>query len=183
MFRKPAKGGAHVPLPDAQRTWSAWHAFEPRLFRFLLSKLASRDDASDLMQEAYLRLIRIERPELIRNPETYLFRIASNLVGEFYLKRRNAPPELEIEAVTSTGQDSDDGAAASHIESGLELSRLQAIFASLPPLYRDVLILRKRDGLSHEEIAQRLNISPHTVHKYLTRALAKCRAQWEEQTP
>lgn len=178
MVKKPDPSSSRQRPPGWQRNWSAWRAFEPTLFRFLLSKLANREDASDLMQEAYLRLIRIERPELIGKPEMYLFRIAANLVGEFYLKRRSGPGEIDIDYATSTGQDSDEGAAASHIESGLEMMRLQEIFAGLPPLYQEVLLLRKRDGLSHEEIARQLNISVHTVHKYLTRALAKCRAQW-----
>ncbi|PHZ84758.1 RNA polymerase sigma factor [Paremcibacter congregatus] len=174
----PNKGDIDL---KTQRNWSAWKAYAPRLHRFLISKLANKDDASDLMQEAYLRLIRIEKPELIRHPEVYLFRIASNLVGEFFLKRKNNPRMVDIEDITDTDDDSDQGAFIDHISHRQDLNELEAIFADLPPLYREVILLRKRDGLSHEEIAERLHISPNTVHKYITRALAKCRASWVEK--
>ena len=57
------------------------------LSRFLSMRLPSRADAEDLSQETYLRLLRVERTDLVRKPEALLFRIASNLVYEFYLKR------------------------------------------------------------------------------------------------
>ena len=45
---------------------------------------------------------------------------------------------------------------------------------------RAVFVLRKRDGLSYTEIARALDISVHTVKKYLARAVAQCRsARWE----
>jgi len=166
--------------PKTRQNWSAWKAYAPRLHRFLISKLANQDDAQDLMQEAYLRLIRIEKPELVRHPEVYLFRIASNLVGEFFLKRKHSPRELTIEDMIGTGEDSDKGAFANLVHHKQELKNLEAIFTDLPPLYREIIMLRKRDGLSHNEIADRLQISPHTVHKYITRALAKCRTRWSE---
>ncbi|MFC3050487.1 RNA polymerase sigma factor [Kordiimonas pumila] len=161
--------------------WPVWKAYAPRLHRFLMSKLSSHDEAQDLMQEAYLRLIRIEKPELVRHPEAYLFRIASNLVGEMFLKKAQAPKEVAIEDIAETNEEGDKGAFAHTVYIKQELKNLEDIFAELPPLYREVVMLRKRDGLSHAEIAERLEISPHTVHKYLTRALTECRIRWVEK--
>lgn len=163
-----------------RQNWSAWRAYAPRLHRFLISKVADRDDAQDLMQEAYLRLIRIKKPELVRHPEVYLFKIASNLVGEFFLKKKHSPLEIDIDKIVQKGEDSDEGYFADGMYHRLELKRLEKIFKQLSPHYREVVLLRKRDGLSHEEIAERLGISPHTVHKYMTRALAQCRALLSE---
>ena len=66
------------------------------------------------------------------------------------------------------------------VASRMELQRLQAALEGLPPLYSAALLLRKRDGLSHREIAERLQISLHTVRKYLTRAVAQCRLKLKE---
>lgn len=134
------------------------------------------------MQEAYLRLIRIEKPELVRHPEVYLFRIASNLVGEFFLKKRSIPQSLHIDDIANEEAHSDKGAFEASIYYKQQLKDLEAIFSEMPPLYKEVLLLRKQDGLSHTEIAERLEISPHTVHKYITRALAQCRTRWSEKT-
>jgi DNA-directed RNA polymerase specialized sigma24 family protein len=39
------------------------------------------------------------------------------------------------------------------------------------------VVLQYRDGLSYQEIADRLNVSPHMVKKYLTQALVHCRGR------
>ena len=50
-----------------------------RLQQYLRARLTSADDAAELAQEAYLRMLRVKRADLIRHPQAYLFRIANNL--------------------------------------------------------------------------------------------------------
>lgn len=58
--------------------------------------------------------------------------------------------------------------------------QLDRVLAQLSPIARTVLLLQKRDGLEHAEIAQRLGISANMVHKHLTRSLATLRAaNWD----
>lgn len=165
----------------AHRFGSVIEAYGPRLVRFLHARLGNRTDAQDLSQEAYFRLCRVREPELIREPEHYLMRIAINLANEFMLRRRDQPTHVELDAAEL---DLDSGAEPTFLETletRSQVEKLEAIIAELPPLYQAVLLLRKRDGYSHEEIAERLSISPHTVHKYLSRALLKCRSLWLER--
>ena len=54
-----------------------------------------------------------------------------------------------------------------------ELDRLRAIVSSLPVQCRRVFELRKFEGLSHRDIAQRMGLSEKTVENHLTRALAR----------
>lgn len=49
-----------------------------------------------------------------------------------------------------------------------------------PSFLRAILMMRKRDGMTYQEIARHLEISVHTVKKYLLRAVAWCR-QYEQQ--
>ncbi len=154
--------------------------YTPTLLRYLTSRVGSESEARDLAQEAYLRLTRVADGDLIRHPEAYVFRIAANLANEFLLKRRKANETVELDTVLETGGDGDAAAFEKHLEARSALRQLETILNDLPPLYRAVLLLRRRDGLSHAEIARELNISPHTVHRYLTRALASCRAAWTE---
>ena len=55
------------------------------------------------------------------------------------------------------------------------MRKLKNVLEHQPRLYRAVLLMRKRDGMSHAEIAEKLSVSVHTVHKYLTRAVEACR--------
>lgn len=159
---------------------SVLEAYAPRLLRFLEKRTGNRSDARDLAQEAYFRLCRVKSPDLIREPEAYLFRIASNVASEFMLRERSRPPIVELDGAVAD-RHGDDGSFCAHLEQRSEIEKLHEVISGLPPLYQAVLLLRKRDGLSHEEIADRLAISPHTVHKYLTRALLRCRTDWAKK--
>jgi RNA polymerase sigma-70 factor (ECF subfamily) len=150
------------------------------LHRFLMRRLRSAQQAQDLAQEAYLRLLRVEHAELIRQPRAYLYRIAVNLVTEFRLRVRRDPVTYDSETLEDIAEKigeapSDEGERVADAE------QIELLLEQLPPLYRAIFVLRKRDGLSYPEIAQQLGISVHTVKKYLARAVAKCRhARWSE---
>src|SRR5437868_9304116 len=58
------------------------------LVRFIARRLRSVADARDLAHEAYVRLLRVKRKDLIRDPQAYLDRIAANILYEFELKRK-----------------------------------------------------------------------------------------------
>ncbi len=138
-----------------------------------MRRLRSAQQAQDLAQEAYLRLLRVERAELIRQPRAYLYRIAVNLVTEFRLRSQRDPVMYDSETLTEVAERTAE--ASSEGERSGDAREVERLLEQLPPLYRAILVLRKRDGLSYAEIAQQLGISVHTVKKYLARAVAKCR--------
>src|SRR5687768_1272079 len=67
---------------------SAFAQYRFALHRFLMRRLHNHDNAQDLAQEVYLRLLRVDNGELIRDPLAFLYRIALNLVYEFNLHKR-----------------------------------------------------------------------------------------------
>jgi RNA polymerase sigma-70 factor (ECF subfamily) len=69
--------------------------------------------------------------------------------------------------------DSSPSAGAERAEARLELA---ALLARLPEEYRDVLVLRNLEGLSHEEVAERMGRSVAAVRMLWVRALARLRA-------
>lgn len=153
---------------------------DAELQRFLMRRLRSAQNAQDLAQEAYLRLLRVERSELVRKPRAYLYRIAANLVYEFQLREQRELVTFDSDALELAAERPRHGGEEDESERLSLAQQLEAVLAQLPPLYRAVFVLRKRDGLSYTEIAERLEISVHTVKKYLARAVAQCRAaQWE----
>jgi RNA polymerase sigma factor (sigma-70 family) len=170
------------PVTGVERLSSAIEQFAPRLTRFLEMRTGSRQDAQDLAQEAYFRLCRVREPDLIQAPESYLFRIASNLAHEFLLRRRVQPNFVELDPDHGEDVDPHGRSFGAELEARSDVEQLERIIDELPPLYQAVLLMRKRDGYSHEEIAEKLSISPHTVHKYLSRALLRCRTLWAERS-
>jgi RNA polymerase sigma-70 factor (ECF subfamily) len=141
-----------------------------RVERFLRSKLANPADAQDLAQEAYLRLLRAKESQLIQDPVAYLFRIARNLVGEFYTKL--PPPAASLDNVDLADQGVTVEAQA---ESRQQIERLGEVLSHLSPKCRAALILHRRDGMTVSEIAEELQVSVGSVKKYLSQGLARCR--------
>ncbi len=159
---------------------AAFLQFRAGLQRFLMRRLRDTHDAQDLAQEAYLRLLRVERGDLVRNPQAYLYRIASNLVYEFRLRERQQAVTFDSLAQEHAAEHPLDLRPDEINERIIAEEQLEAVLMRLPPAYRAILLLRKHEGRSYPQIAETLGISVHTVKKYLARAVAQCRAaDWE----
>jgi len=149
------------------------------LVRFIARRLRSVADARDLAHEAYVRLLRVKRKDLIRDPQAYLYRIAANLLYEFELKRKADAVGL---ARCAEYQDAepDFGHPEQDVETLLARRRIEAVLSKLSPRCRAVFILYRRDGLSYKEIGARIGISTNMVKKYLDQGLRHCREHLEE---
>lgn len=165
---------------DMARASARPREFTRRLYGMLLRRLGNRADAEDLAQEAYLRLLRVERKKFIEKPDAYLFRIAANLANEFTMQRGAASTVIDIDEAYQLDTLHEENSLEKTLERRAEIRRLEVILENMPPAYRAVLILSKRDGLTREEIARELGLSVHTVKKYLARAAAWCRDELSE---
>jgi RNA polymerase sigma-70 factor (ECF subfamily) len=152
------------------------------LHRYLERRLPTPQDADDMAQEVYLRLLRLDDAELVREPQAYLYGVASNVVREF---RMHA--ELERERMTFDSETADaqseraSGLAPDGLADHLSLVRqLEGALRQLPPAQRAIIVLLKRDGLTYEEAAERMGLSWWTVEKYYHQAKVKLRSlPWE----
>src|ERR1700722_14246567 len=142
---------------------------------FFYRRVKAKDDTADLVQEVYLRMLRVKDTDAIKNPEGYLFTVASNLVIEqSVLQRRQSTA-----ALLDGTQDPQDIAPLASFEevfdSGRQVARLREVLAQLPPKCQAAVHMKYQHGLKYDEIAQHLDISPHMVQTYLGIALAHCR--------
>ena len=149
------------------------------LVRFIAKRLRSMADARDLAHEAYVRLLRLNRKDLIRDPQAYLYRIAANVLYEFELKRKADAVGL-MRCAEYQVVDADLGRPDRDVEVLLAREQIEAVLGQLSPRCRAVLILYRRDGLSYKEIAARIGISTSMVKKYLARGLRHCREHLAE---
>lgn len=157
--------------------WSALFAEKgATLSNYFLRRVAHRWDAQDLVQEVYLRLLRMESSdaENIRNPEAYLFTVAANLVKEHAVMRQQQPVGSDgLEALIE--QLSTPCSAEADVDRELRRQRLGAMIQRLSPKCRAVLVMHYRDDMSYRDIAERLSISTNMVKKYIVKGLATCR--------
>src|SRR5262249_14808145 len=73
-------------------------------------------DVGDLTQEVYLRLLRIDNHETIRNPQAYIFTIATHVLHQHALRNASTPETVEMTDVLSELQDAPELDPASQIE-------------------------------------------------------------------
>ncbi len=152
------------------------------VLRGFFVRRGARQDAEDLVQETYLRLLRAHAGpgESIANPEAYLFTVALNLAREQASRRRWST--LPIEDIEQLGQGLASGECVEDAAEREQRSqRLQALLATLPEHTRAVLVMQYRDGLSYKQIAERLGVSSHMVKKHVVRGLAVCRRAMAER--
>ena len=147
-----------------------------QLRRFLASRLRHRGaDVPDLVQEVFLRLLRIDYHETIRSSEAYLFTIAFHVLHQHVMRRAAIPESVEISELIDQMEAAPDCDPANQAETREQIEQLQDALQQLPPKARAVLLLHRRDGYSLEEIATQLGFSRANAAKYLAKALVHCR--------
>lgn len=127
-------------------------------------------DADDLAQEVFLRLLRMKDQASIRDTRAFAFRVAYNVLHEWHALARNRYQYGSEELEQLPIEDESIG----NIFSKQRVSRLDQALMSLSPKCRAVLLLNRRDNMTREEVAKHLGISVGMVKKYLTQGLSVC---------
>jgi RNA polymerase sigma factor (sigma-70 family) len=155
-------------------------AFVERLFAhrgalqaFFYRRLRTKSDAADLVQEVYLRMLRVSDTDAIQNPEAYLFTVAGNLLKENAAVDRHQADDTDIEKIDDALTEVRGFDTA--LDTTRRVARLRVVLEELPPKCCAAVILQYRHELSYQQIADRLEVSPSMVKKYLTQALSHCR--------
>src|SRR5262245_92585 len=137
----------------------------PRLYRAARAWTRSREEAEDLVQETYARVL--ARPRFIRGEDElgYLLRALRNtLISQRRAEsRRPVTTELIEEAALGTRATDDPAEAA-------EMHLVHAAIAELPEEFRDALVAVDVAGLSYPEAARALGVPEGTVTSRLFRA-------------
>lgn len=152
-------------------------SYSAELQRFLRRRVYDAQDLGDLVQEVYLRLLRVQNIETVRNPLAYIYGIAGHVASEFNMRQRQGRMVFDSTVVESLTENPE---SPQFVEGGGFFERqVGDALAQLPANRLAVLLLERREGLGHAEIAARLGLSVHTVKKYSVEALAHVRASLE----
>ena len=142
---------------------------------FLYRRVRNHPDAAELAQEVFARMLRVPDMTAVRNPEAYLFAVASNLAKEHAHRTPHGSTMLNIDDPLVQEQLAELPAFGGHLDRERRVRRLREVLDQLSPKCRAAVVLQYWHGLSYEEIAQRLGVSPNMVNTYLSQALMHCR--------
>lgn len=167
-----------VTLP-VERTYEALSVHEiirqhhDALIRFLRQRLRVKDDAADVAQETYIRLMQYEGTKHIASPSSMLFRIAINVANDLGRAEQThrVSDQLPLDAVELA---SEQPAVEREIAAEQDLQLLYAAIEQLPPKCRNVFLLSRARRMTYPEIARHCGISVKMVEKHISHALAIC---------
>ena len=158
---------------DERALASLVERYAARIHAFLTRVTGDRDDADDLLQDAWMRVARGARGiDAARQVRPWLYGIAANLARDLHRRRAvrlRAAREGDVAAI-------EPGATTIRT---VERIDMRERLARLPERLREVLVLRYFDGLDEAEMAVALGIPRGTVKSRLHWALRALRDEWE----
>lgn len=149
-------------------------AFNQSLVRVLQLRLGSYEDAREVAQEAYARLLNLDGGRVISYHRAYLFRIAHNLVTDI-LRRRAYVETPDHDVLDAWPDPTANPEGAAHAAQVVE--RLPALLAELPPKCGEAFRLVRIEQLSFSEAAERMGLTERMIRIHVARALAHCQSR------
>jgi RNA polymerase sigma factor (sigma-70 family) len=164
--------------PDAGKAVSdieAWFVrevlpLEATLMRFLNQNWRNKSELEDLRQEVYTRILENAESGVPEHTKAFVLTTARNLLINRVRREHIVPIDAmaDLEGLNTV----DDAPGADRVAIARDtLRRLQAALGRLSPRCREVVLLRRVEGLSRQEIAARMGISEKTVAAHMTNGM------------
>ena len=141
------------------------------LIGWLRQRLACPQQAADLAQDTFVRLLVQREAQAPREPRAFLATVARGLLIDHY--RRASLERVYLEALAQLPEPE----VPSPESQALVMETLVAIdrlLDGLKPVVREAFLLSQLDGLTYPQIAEHMNISVRSVNNYMAKAMEHC---------
>lgn len=138
---------------------------------WLRHKLGNPEDAADLAQDAFMRVLKARNATEIREPRSYLTTVAKGLMVDLFRRRTLETEYLAALAHRPEPEWPSPEVRAMAVEALLEID---SMLEGLGRRVRDVFLLSQCDGLTYKEIAAQTGLAVRTVNKYMALAMEHC---------
>ncbi|WP_137681336.1 RNA polymerase sigma factor [Aurantiacibacter suaedae] len=160
----------------------SYRLFRCYVYRLAYRKLGDHSASEDIVQDSFLRFAQYPR-EAVGNVGGLLHRIANNLIiDRARSNRRRAEDALPEDGMEIPGEEPSQEQVLIDKQ---RLEQASRILDQMPPLRRQVFILRRLHGMSSKEVGAAMSISPAAVDSHVARAVLALHrgfAAAEEQT-
>jgi RNA polymerase sigma-70 factor (ECF subfamily) len=158
-------------LPSQRAQWLA-HNIVPheRAIRAWLSRRAYELDHDDIIQEMYAKLASLPSVDDIRSPRHYALQVAFSIMAN-QLRRLRVVPITAVGDIETLEAFAPEASPEEQVGFRDELRDVHEALAALPHRCRQAFLLRRVEGYSQREVAQRLAISEKTVEKYMAQGV------------
>ena len=148
-----------------------------RLLWYVARLVPNRADAEEVVQEAFLRLLRADRLEAdAYRARNYLFATAINLVRDNH-RRRTARAQSAHVSVEELQIETNDPNLAVTLDAELGRRVVDSALRDLQPRTREAFRLHVQEELTYGQIALKLGVSKKTIERDIALAVALCRSR------
>ena len=142
------------------------------LLRFLARRAGSLSEAEDILQEAYVRILSVERHDAIQSLDRYLWRSAMNVAAD---RGRNRQTRRRLVETYLADKERFMPSAEIAAEAQEELALVCRTVQQLPPRCYDAFLLRIVRGMPFEDVGREMKISSRMAKIYVSRTLRSLR--------
>jgi len=142
------------------------------LVRFLRGRVGSHNEALEVAQEAYVRLLSLDRPGAVSYLRAFLFKTAANIAIDRRRRHLNYGKVTQRQLFMELAE---NRTPEREVAAEQTLRRLERLIEAMPPKCRESFVMNQIHGLEAAPIAARLGITESMVRKYVVRALLHCR--------
>ncbi len=177
---KTVRSAICAVVDERERIFSElYDTYWEKIFRYVIRILPDEEDVADVVQETFVTFWELrEKSEHVKSVKAYLFVIAKNLAFRRFREQLKRA-DVENKLVEYYGRPDHSTSATIHTK---ELSELiDAEVKKLPERMREVFTLSRKEHLSYQEIAERLNISDQTVKKQINKSLKHLRLKLDDE--
>ncbi|HWD76970.1 MAG TPA: sigma-70 family RNA polymerase sigma factor [Solirubrobacteraceae bacterium] len=159
--------------------------YRERIFAFILSRVHDHGRAEDIAQDVFISALkRLRSGDQSIAFKPWIYEIAKNAcIDEFRRGARSREVPLEPDSELPIGRPTTLSAVptpVAAVESKLRMSDLRGAFGGLSETHHQLLVLREFEGLSYDEIGERLDMTRQMVESGLFRARRKLNLEYEE---
>jgi len=161
------------PLLETQQVYVTllFNKYRGALHRHLASMVASQEDAADLVQDSYFRLVRHGNlMQIDAMARAFLFETATNLARDHLRRRRARPPSEPLDECEPPSETPSPERQFALAET---LAAIREAVVRLPPICRDVFLLSRFRDRTYVQIAAGLGISTRSVDRHMATAMAE----------
>ncbi len=154
---------------DVEKLGTLFERHHVRLFNFFLRMTGDREVAEDLVQEVFIRMLKYRKSFRARGEfSAWMFALARNVSVDHFGRRgrRETADDAALEEHPSPGP-----LPLEQLEMAESMERLRAALLKLPDEKRELLLLTRSGGLTHEQIGSILGCSAGAVKVRVHRAL------------
>lgn len=157
----------------AERVAHLFREHNATLVRFLTTRLHSIAEAREVAQEAYVRVLQLDKPGASNLLRAYLFRVAVNLAID-RLRHRNVEDRVQSDPeLVDAAEDLCD--PERHVAAREELDLVSRCMQELPEKCGKAFLMYRLEGETQEQIAKHLGVSDRMVNMYIRQAMLYCR--------